>query len=166
MKLAALLAATALTVAFASPAAASEVRVAKTSTPVVHVSLVGKSVAQIDADIQAAAATVCGDAKGPCAAAAVRDANHQLAAINRAHARANEPSKVDVARADPKSVRVAVTGRSLAQINADIDAAAKTVCKSESSSSYRDCVDGAVRSAKAQLREMAQASRPEQVASR
>ena len=49
-------------------------------------------------------------------------------------------------------------GRSLKQIHADIDSAAKTVCKAVGSSDFRTCVDKASRNAKTQLRDMQVAS--------
>ncbi|MDP3745842.1 MAG: hypothetical protein Q8Q88_02230 [Phenylobacterium sp.] len=167
MKFTVLAASSVLAALIAAPASAADIRVSSAPTPVVRIALAGKSDAQISAEIKAAATTVCGQAASDCAAAAIRDANTQLASINRAHARAaNAAQRIDVVRDDPKSVRVPVTGRSLVQINTDIDAAAKAVCKGQAGTAYRSCVTGATRSAKAQLQQMAQTPRPAQVASR
>lgn len=165
MKFAAFAATTVLTALIAVPASASDLRVSSAPTPVVRIAVAGKSDVELRAEIKAAATTVCGKANFDCAAEAIRDANAQLASINRAQQRAAQPAKIDVARADPTSVRVRVTGRTLAQVNADIEAAAKLVCKGQAGGDYTGCVIGAVHSAKAQLRELAQA-RPEQLASR
>lgn len=166
MKFTVFAAASVLTALIAMPANAADVRVSSAPTPVVRIALAGKTDVQISAEIKAAATTVCGRALSDCTAAAIRDANAQLASIHRAHARAASASQIDVTREDPKAVRVAVTGRSLVEINTDIDAAAKLVCKGQDATAFRSCVTGAVRSAKAQLQQIAQAPRPAQVASR
>ncbi|WP_309646445.1 hypothetical protein [Phenylobacterium sp.] len=167
MKLATFAAAAVLTALIAAPASAADIRVSSAPTPTVRIALAGKSDAQIGAEIKTAAATVCGKALGACVDGAIRDANAQFAAITRAHLRAaTQQAKIDVVRNDPKSVRVPVTGRSLAQISTDIDLAAKVVCKGQAGVDYRACVTGAVRSAKAQLQQMAQAPRSDQLAAR
>ncbi|MDP3853056.1 hypothetical protein [Phenylobacterium sp.] len=166
MKFTVFAAASVLTALIAMPASAADVRVSSAPTPVVRIALAGKTDVQISAEIKAAATTVCGKALSDCTAGAIRDANAQLASIHRAHARAANATQIDVAREDPKAVRVPVTGRSLVQINTDIDAAAKLVCKGQDATAFRSCVAGAVRSAKAQLQQIAQAPRPAQVASR
>lgn len=163
MKFACLAAAAAATL-FALPAAAADLRVSRNPSPVVRIAIAGKTDAQVAAEIKAAAATVCGADAGSCAQTAVREANRQYAAIKRS--RVAPTAKVEVAREDRTSVRVPVTGRSLAQINADIEVAAKSVCKAVGASDFRGCVDKASRSAKSQLREMAVVPGAEQIASR
>ena len=159
------LAAAAVAALIAMPAAASDLRVSRTPSPVVRISIAGKTDAQVANEIKAAAVTVCGAAAGPCAQAATREANRQYAAIKRSQGAA-ETTKVEVVREDRASVRVKLAGRSPAQIDADIDAAAKTVCKAVRASDFRGCVDKATRSAKSQLREMAVAPGAERLASR
>jgi len=158
------LAAAAVAALIAMPAAASDLRVSRTPSPVVRISIAGKTDAQVANEIQAAAVTVCGAPGGPCAQTATREANRQYAAIKRS--RSSAETKVEVVREDHASVRVKLAGRSPAQIEADIDAAAKTVCKAVRASDFRGCVDKATRAAKTQLREMAVAPGAERLASR
>lgn len=157
------LAAAAVAALIAAPAAAADLRVSPTQSPVVRISLIGKTDAQVTSEIQAAAATVCDAAGGPCVQTAIRNATRQYAAIKRS--RDTVVHKVEVLREDRASVRVKIAGRSMEQIDADIDSAAKTVCKAIGGADFRGCVDKASRSAKAQLREMQVASNA-QVASR
>lgn len=164
MKFACLVAA-ATAALFALPAAAADLRVSRDPSPVVRIAVAGKTDAQVAGEIRAAASVVCGKDVGPCAQAAIVAANRQYAAIKRSRDAA-PTSKVEVVREDHASVRVKVAGRTVAQIDADIDAAARTVCKAVGSADYRRCVDKAARSAKAQLREMAVAPGAEQIASR
>lgn len=152
------------TTLIAAPAVAADLRVSPTPSPVVRISLIGKTDAQVQGEIQAAAATVCDAAGGPCVQTAVRNANRQYAAIKRS--RDAVTTKVEVLREDRATVRVKIAGRSLEQIDADIEAAAKTVCKAIGGSDFRACVDKAERTAKAQLREMQVASAGEQFAAR
>jgi hypothetical protein len=153
MKLAALVVATAAAI-IAIPAAASDLRVSRSPTPVVRIAIAGKTDAQVSAEINAAAATVCGAPAGECFGNAVRGANSQYSAIKRAHQRDANLAKVEVVREDRATIRVKVAGRSMAEINADIDSAAKTVCKVVGTGDFRGCVTNATRSAKAQLRDM------------
>jgi hypothetical protein len=157
------LAAAAAAVLIAAPAAAADLRVSRTESPVVRINLIGKTDAQVMSEIQAAATTVCEAAGGPCVQTAVRNANRQYAAIKRS--RDPVVAKVEVLREDRASVRVKVAGRSLEQIDADIDAAAKTVCKAIGGADYRGCVEKAARTAKAQLRDLQVASN-DQIATR
>ena len=149
---------------FAMPAAAADLRVSPNPSPVVRISLIGKTDAQVVAEIKAAAGTVCGAEGGPCVQSATRNANRQYAAIKRT--RDAGATKVEVLREDRATVRVKIAGRSIEQINADIDAAAKTVCKALGTADYRGCVDKAARSAKTQLREMQVATAGDQFAAR
>lgn len=150
------LAAVAVT-ALALPAAAADLRVSQEPTPVVRISLIGKTDAQVASEIQSAAATVCSAATGPCVQSAIRNANRQYAAIKRTR-EGVAATKVEVIRDERASVRVKVAGRSFDQINADIDAAAKTVCKVVGGPNFRGCVDKAAREARSQLRDMQVAS--------
>ena len=153
MKFAFLAAAVAM---IAVPAAAADLRVSPTPSPVVRISLIGKTDAQVASEIQAAATTVCDAAGGPCVQTATRNATRQYAAIKRA--RDAGTTKVEVLREDRATVRVKIAGRSMEQIDADIDAAARTVCKAIGGADFRACVDKAARSAKTQLRDMQVAS--------
>lgn len=153
MKFAALaVAATAALIAF--PAAASDLRVSRTPTPVVRIAIAGKTDAQVTAEIKTAAATVCNATAGDCVDHAISGAKNQYAAIKRAKQRDANPAKVEVAREDRATVRVKVTGRTIEQINVDIDAAAKSVCRAVGAGDFRGCVDHATRSARSQLREL------------
>lgn len=68
------------------------------------------------------------------------------------------------APASASEVRVSVAGKSAAQLNAEIDAAVRTVCKREASGSvtltytYRTCYRASLADAKSQLRQLAQVS--------
>lgn len=156
MKLA-YLAATAAVTLVATPAAAANVRVSREPTPVVRVNVIGKTDAQVAAEIKAAAATVCSATFSPCVEAATANANRQYAAIKRALGGAGG-TRVEVVREARHSIRVKVAGRSIEQINADIAVAAKTVCKSVGGPDYRNCIDQASRDAKSQLRDLQIAS--------
>lgn len=158
------IAAAATVAMFALPAAAAELRVSPEATPVVRVNVIGKTDAQVSAEIKSAAATVCAAERGPCVTNAVLNANRQYAAIKRVRDGA-ATARVEVVREDRAIVRVKVAGRTIEQINADIDAAAKAVCKAVGGTDTRACVDKALRNAKSQLREMQVASN-DQFASR
>lgn len=137
----------------------------------VRISLIGKTDAQVRTEIRDAAATVCGASVSDCTSLAIRKANAQFDKITRKRAAIAAPTRTARlydGRAQVASVRVALAGRSPAEIEADINAAADTVCKAtnETAPDYRSCVTGAVRSAKFQLRQLAQAERPQQLASR
>ena len=150
------LAAAAAAALFALPAAAADLRVSQTESPVVRINLIGKTDAQVSSEIKAAASTVCGAEGGLCVQTAIRNANRQYAAIKKS--RDAVTTKVEVIREDRATVRVKIAGRSLEQINADIDSAAKTVCKAVGSADFRTCVERAARNAKTQLRDMQVAS--------
>lgn len=154
--------------AFAVPSFAAEAA-PSVNVQSVRIALAGKSVAQVRTEIRDAASTVCGVRTGDCWASAVRKANSDFNAINRAR-QAAAPSPVRAAKLEDGrvvSVRVAVAGRSNEQIAADIAAAADTVCKATNdyAHGYRACVTVAVRSAKVQLRQLARAEGSTQVAS-
>ncbi|RAK64246.1 hypothetical protein [Phenylobacterium kunshanense] len=155
MKFACLAAASAAALV-AMPAAAADLRVSKEPVPMVRISLIGKTDAQVSAEIKNAAATVCNAEAGACVQTAVLNANRQYTAIKRA--RDGGATKVEVIREDRASVRVKIAGRSMDQIHADIDSAAKAVCKAVGSADFRTCVDKASRNAKTQLRDMQVAS--------
>jgi hypothetical protein len=163
MKFACLAAAAAATL-FALPAVAADLRVTRTESPVVRISLIGKTDAQVAGEIEAAAGKVCEGETAACVQASIRQANRQYAAIKRS--RDAVTTKVEVIREDRATVRVKLAGRSLDQIHADIDAAAKTVCKAVGSADFRGCVDKASRNAKNQLRDMQVASAGDQFAAR
>lgn len=164
IKLSAIAAAALVASAFAAPAFATDLHVSSKTVSAVHVPLAGKSSDQITADIKAAAETVCAD-KGAatCIALAVSDANRQLSAIRRAH---DTAGKVEVARNDPSTIRVSLKGKTSAQILADVDAAAQSVCKAATHAShgmsYNACVATSSRDAKERLADI---TRHQQVAS-
>ena len=149
-------------VILAAIAAVSAVAVPASAAQLVRISLADKSTAQIDAEIRAAAASVCTDRKAvvsnECVSITVGDANRQLAAIFKART-----TKTVARREALTVVRVSLKGKSADQINADIKLAAETVCKAANTSGsradFRACVGGTVRSAKAQLQAMTVSSR-------
>lgn len=163
MKFACLAAAAAATL-IVTPAAAANLLVSRTPTPVVRVSVVGKADAQVASEIRAAAVTVCGAETGACVQTATRDAKRQYDFIKRSRDAAT--TRVEVIREDRASVRVKVAGRPVDQIHADIDNAAKTVCRTLGGADYRTCVEQASRSAKAQLGDMTVAQVGEKLAAR
>ncbi|MFZ5720994.1 MAG: hypothetical protein ACOY5Y_16150 [Pseudomonadota bacterium] len=158
------LAAAAAAALVAAPAAAADLLVSREPTPVVRISVVGKSDAQVTSEIQAAAAEVCRAETGACVQSAIRKANRQYSAIKRN--REVAMTRVEVLPGDSASVRVAVAGRTLEQIHGDIELAAKSVCKAVGGADYRGCVEKAARSAKSQLREMTVAQGPGRLAAR
>lgn len=142
--------------AFALPAAAADLHVSSAATPIVRIAVAGKSAETLNVEIAAAAETVCGrpdTAKGGCVSVAIRDANRQLRAIQRAHEAA--ASGVEVARNDPTTVRVSLKGKSSAQIEADIANAARSVCKASTGHgngwTFDACVSASVQDAKSRL---------------
>ena len=144
---------------------------------VVRVSLAGKTSAQVDAEIKAGANTVCaknnlrGETLRSCVIDSIRDATGQLNRIVSANPTlaSAKPAKLLVSREDKSVIRVAIAGKSDTQLSSEIAAAAETVCKvstgATAGASFRACVNGAVRDANAQLREIASAH-PQQLASR
>ena len=157
--------------AFAVPSFAAEASPSQLNVKSVRIALTGKTVAQVRAEIRDAATTVCGAAAGDCWNTSVRKANSDFNAINRSRqAAAPTPvraAKLEDGRADVATVRVAVAGRTNEQIQADIAAAANTVCKATNDYApyYRACLTGAVPSAKVQLRQLARAQGSSQLAS-
>ena len=154
MKKFAILAAIVAVSAVAAPASAAHL---------VRVSLADKSAAQIDAEIRAAAQTVCADreaaASAACVDSAIYGATRQLNGIIKARAGKAAPRREALTVA-----RVSLKDKSAAQIQADIRLAAQTVCKATrpaNHTDYRACVGGAVRSAKAQLQAMAVSAKTE-----
>ncbi|WP_340646014.1 hypothetical protein [Phenylobacterium sp.] len=168
MKIFAAFAVAAAVSAFAVPSFAADGVVSVDS---VRIALAGKSDAQVRTEIRDAASTVCGALTGDCWANAVRKANADFSAISRARQPAApapvRAAKLEDGRATVASVRVALVGRSNDQIQADIAAAANTVCKATNdyAPDYRACVTGAVRSAQLQLRQLARLEGSSQVAS-
>lgn len=149
------------------PAAAGELHVSSRENAVVRIPVAGKTADALRVEISTAAESVCGRPdieKNGCVAVAVRDANRQLKAINRGHEAA--AGRVEVARNDPTVVRVSLRGKTAAQIDSDIDAAARSVCKASTGQkagpAFGSCFSASVRDAKSRL---AQASTGQQVAS-
>ncbi|KQY30108.1 hypothetical protein ASD21_13465 [Caulobacter sp. Root1455] len=138
----------------AAVAAVSAVAVPASAAQLVRISLAGKSTAQIDAEIRAAAQTVCTDRKAvvsnACVISTIGDAQRQLNGVIQ-----TRTVKTAVRSEAVTVIRVSLKGKSADQINADIKLAAEAVCKAANSSGsradIRACVGGTVRSAKAQL---------------
>jgi UrcA family protein len=143
MKTFAAFAALAIAAVVAAPAGAK-------SANEIRVSITGKNSVQIENELKAAAATVCGAADAACVDTALMSAHRQLASIMRAR-----DTGKPVAAETVSVVRISLKGKTQDQIHAEIRTAAQTVCKAElqnlSVSSYSACVADAVRAAKAQL---------------
>jgi hypothetical protein len=151
--LAAVVAASALA---STPALAGDLRVSSHESAVVRIPVAGKTADALKIEISTAAETVCGRpgaARSDCVAVAVRDANRQLKAINRAHDLT--AGRVEVARNDPTSIRVSLKGKTPAQIENDIDAAARSVCKASTGAAagpvFGSCFSASVRDARSHL---------------
>lgn len=145
----------------AAVAAVSAIAVPASAAQLVRISLADKSTAQIDAEIRAAATSVCTDRKAvvsdDCVSVTISDANRQLSAIAKARV-----TKTVARREAVTVMRVSLKGKSAEQIDADIKLAAETVCKAANAGSRADiraCVGGTIRSAKAQLQAMTVSSR-------
>lgn len=136
---------------------AAELHVLNPVAPMVRIAVAGKSADQLKAEIQSAAETVCGAADTACVQDSIDDANRQLASLQRAKA---DFGPVEVSKEGPLTARVALAGKSRAQVLVDIKAAARAVCQPAASNAaeFRDCVDTAVSNAQYQLRHMTLAS--------
>lgn len=136
----------------ALPASAADLHVANSVASVVRIPLANKSPQQLNKEIQAAAELVCADANASssCVEDTLQDASRQLKELTK-----GQPgfSKIEVARNDPTSVSISLAGKSLAQVDQEIDAAAAKVCKSTAGIEYRECVAGAAQDAKNRLAE-------------
>jgi hypothetical protein len=155
--LAAVVAASALA---SAPALAGDLRVSSHQSAVVRIPVAGKTADALKLEISNAAETVCDRpdvAKNGCVAVAVRDANRQLRAINRAHDVV--AGRLEVARNDPTTIRVSLKGKTPAQIENDIDAAARSVCKASTGAAvgpaFGSCFSASVRDAKSRLAQVA-----------
>ena len=84
---------------FAGTAGATDLRVFSPANPAIHISLAGKTDAQIQAEIRAAANVVCAATDIECLSTTLDDANAQLAAIAKSSKHAASPAQVEVARA-------------------------------------------------------------------
>lgn len=156
----------ALAVLVATPALAAGLPVS--SAPVVRIALAGKSDTQVASEIRVAATSVCAVAAGPCVEAAVRDAERQYVAIKRARGADTaqaQVSKIEVVREGRATMRVKIAGLTTEQVDAQIDLAARSVCRAVGGD-FRSCVSTATRNAHAQLQDVAQDTRGAQVASR
>ena len=156
---------TAFAALIAAPADAQTVSVARDAAPVVRIALAGKSDAQINDEIAAAAAKVCGGAAGgDCFYETLLDAKSQFYAFIHAHQPA---AKLATAHAGADLIRVSLAGKSPAEIDAAIRDAAQKVCKAASSDQidFADCVTAATDNANAQRQQLSRAAKPEQLAS-
>jgi hypothetical protein len=149
----------------AAPAGAQTVSVARDAAPVVRIALAGKSDAQINDEITAAAAKVCGGAAGgDCFYETLLDAKSQFYAFIHAH---QPVAKLAAAPTGAGLVRVSLAGKSPAEIDAAIREAAQKVCKAASTDpiDFADCVTTATDDANAQRQQLSKAAKPEQLAS-
>ncbi len=170
LSFASIAAAVAVSALMTAPAGAAELRVNSPTTPVVHISLAGKTTAQVNTEIKAAANTVCGTWNGACISEAISDAQDQYAAITRmGHkvADASGANRLNVSRTGPTTIRVSLKGKTSAQIESEVQTAVQTVCKSTNPtfSDYRACVEVTDREAHSRLRQIAQADQASKLAS-
>lgn len=146
IKFAAFTAAAALALLAAAPAGAQP------AGQTVRISVAGKTVAQVNAEIGAAARAVCGAADQACVEDAIHSARRQLAALTH---RAERPDEMRVAMLEGGvyAVRVSLVGKSAEQVDKALDEAAVAVCRPATvgGSEYRACVNTALDSAHAQL---------------
>jgi hypothetical protein len=138
--------------AIALPAVAADLHVANTTASVVRITLASKSPDQLNKEIQAAAELVCADANATdnCVQETILEANRQVRELTQGR---SGFTKIEVARNDPTSVSISLSGKTLTQVNQEIDAAAATVCKAYTGPDYRECVAGAADDAKRRLAE-------------
>ncbi len=136
----------------AAPAMAADLHVANSAASVVRITLANKAPELLSREIQAAAQLVCTDANASvnCVQDTIADANRQVRELTNGRAGF---TKIEVARNDPTSISIALAGKSIAQVNQEIDAAATTVCKTEVGADFRECVAGAAADAKHRLSE-------------
>jgi len=133
----------------ALPAAAADLHVANNSASVVRIAVAGKSHDQLRQEIDAAASKVCG-ADTACVTDSKFDAERQLREID---AKSHQGNRIEVARNDPNTVRISLKGKTRAQIEQEIDAAAAKVCKTLSIGEQRECASQAAGDAKRRLAE-------------
>lgn len=136
-----------------APAGAADLHVSSPSDPIVRISVAGKSAAQLNTEIKAAAESVCDGMPSGCVNEAIVDAEDQLSAITATH-RTAASSNLQIMREGPTTIHVSLKGKSIEQINSDIEIAAHTVCKDSNPSAldYSACVDTSISDAKYQLR--------------
>lgn len=136
-------------VALAVAAAIAAPAGAKTANEV-RVSLAGKNSVQIENEIKAAAATVCGAKDASCIDSALTAAHRQLASVMRARETGKPAAAESIS-----VVRISLKGKTSEQIHAEIRTAAQTVCRVQGPNfsvvPYSACVADTVRAAKAQL---------------
>ncbi|QUD86133.1 hypothetical protein [Phenylobacterium montanum] len=151
----------------AQTAAAQTVSVARDISPVVRIALDGKSDVQINDEIAAAASKVCGgSAGGDCYYETLLDAKNQFYAY--IHARQAPVGRVDAATSGADLVRVSVAGKSPAEVDREIRAAAQKVCKAASTDAidFAECVSAATDNANAQRQQLSsRVAKPEVLAS-
>ena len=134
----------------ALPAVAADLHVAHSASSVVRIQVAGKTHDQVRQEIAAAAVKVCGDAGANCVDDARYDGERQLRELD---ARAHPVNRIEVARNDPNTVRISLKGKTRAQIEQEIDAAAVKVCKGASIAEERECKTQASADAKRRLAE-------------
>jgi hypothetical protein len=144
-------AAVAASALFATSALAADLHAAP-EVASVRIPVAGKSVAQLKTEIAAAAAAVCGAEQRFCVEDAIADADGQLALLDRSPAHVATQA-VEVSKDEPLSRRVAVAGKTRAQILREIGDAARAVCAPliGSSLDHTACVGQAESEARAQL---------------
>lgn len=124
------------------------------AAPVVRIPVAGKTFVQVDGEIRAAAAAVCGGADDICVSAAVSDGLRQYRAIVRTRrAPTAAAPRIELTAAGVYAARVSLKDKTQPQIEADIRAAAKAVCEPTTLgvAEFDACVGVAVRQAQGRL---------------
>jgi len=113
----------------------------------IRISTANKAAAEVKAEIKVAAKTVCEGLGGDCAERASLNAHRQFARLQRVNTAAPKPA------ARPTTIRIALAGKSQAQVRAEIRAAAQEVCANTNAGvgGLQACVSRAVADATQQL---------------
>ena len=141
--------------AFAAIATASMLAAAPAgaaSVDSVRIQLAGKTTAQVNTEIVAAAEQVC-QGEFNCYGEALRQAHKQLARLTGQGGGRPEEMRLTLLAGGVYAMRVSLVGKSADQLNADIGRAASAVCRPNTSGfDYTACVHAAARTAQDELR--------------
>jgi hypothetical protein len=128
----------------------------------VRVPVAGKSAAQVQHDILAAAHEVCARLDADCRDQAAANAMQQYWTLTHRSASRADAAFASAQADGPTTIRVRVAGKSPEAVEAAIQTAAGKVCAAatggDSDSALRSCVEDAVSDARRQLHYMVRAS--------
>lgn len=139
---------TAAVAAIAAASLASAASASAESADLVRVSIAGKTAAQVNAEVDAAAREVCGASDAACVRQAVFRARRQLMALIHLGDPA-DPVRVTILDGTVYAVRVSYQGQSRERLNEAADAAAVAVCRAPSAEPYA-CLAGALQNPRGQ----------------